>query len=152
MPRPSNARSHSPSPRAFAQARLEAKSRAAWSSTKSPGYAEGDEAVKDTPRTSSRKHQASRRGGRASAQQQSEQWPIPLRTSRIVSGPSSRGNCTLYLTAIWHQPAVVPKATSALCFFLSYCTTHPVTDGLLLLGLTWGIGFPVGYVVWTLRR
>ena len=27
------------------------------------------------------------------------------------------------------------KAVSAWCFFASYCTTHPLTQGLLLVGL-----------------
>jgi hypothetical protein len=70
----------------------------------------------------------------------------------LVETRHSRRSLSGYLAAIRDQPALGLKAVSASCFFASYCTTHPVTDGLLILGLTAFIGFPLGYVLWTLRR
>jgi hypothetical protein len=71
--------------------------------------------------------------------------------TRARPGHSPRG-VRDYLGAIRDQPALSLKATSAFCFFASYCTQHPATDALLLVGLTAGIGLPVGYVVWAFRR
>jgi len=84
-------------------------------------------------------------------------WAIDPRLARTSvltrarPGHSRRG-VRGYLGAIRDQPALIPKATSAFFFFASYCTQHPVTDALLLVGLTAGIGLPVGYVIWTFRR
>ena len=70
----------------------------------------------------------------------------------VVGARHSRRSLHGYLAAIRDQPALGLKAVSAWCFFASYCTTHPLTQGLLLVGLTFGISFSLGYVLWRLRR
>ena len=55
-----------------------------------------------------------------------------------------------YVSTIRHQPALGWKIASLSCFASSYLLDHSVAQLLVLLGITWGLGFPLGYVLWRL--
>jgi hypothetical protein len=78
----------------------------------------------------------------------------PRRVSPLtpVRRRSSRRNLRAYVWTIRHQPALAWKLAALSAFSARYVMDHSVTRLLVLVTITWAIGFPVGYVLWRYRQ
>jgi hypothetical protein len=65
---------------------------------------------------------------------------------------SSRRNLRAYVWTIRHQPALAWKLAAFSAFSARYLMAHSVTRLLVVVTITWAIGFPVGYVLWRYRQ